>query len=305
MSSDRSSNTTRAPRARVLKSHQVSQSSFTFPSLEQVAPGDLPPSVMATPPVREEMQRTLEETRDALQLLEQARAVEARAKAVERRALAILQEAEETAAARLREAEVQAHELITRAGEAASAFQAEARADGQATGHEDGYRAGLQNGQTQAEALVAEAGSEAEAIVAEARREADTIRQEALEERSLLLDASSQQLLDLAFAMARQVLKAELALRPTALVPMLEAALAKLKGEEEPQIRVSPEALVVLEEHRGRLMAAIAGARKAEAEGDPALGPGDFLVQGNQGFVDGRLERQVDVLAEKVRTEEQ
>jgi flagellar assembly protein FliH len=250
---------------------------------------------MAVPaPCDEGMQRTLEETKEALQLLEQARALESRARAVEWRALAILEEAEETAAVRLKEAQQQAHHLLSRAGEGAVALETEARQAGQAAGHEEGLRAGLQEGEARAEALLAEA-----------RQQAEQARQEALEERSLLLDASGEQLLDLAFAMARQVLKAELALRPAALVPMLEAALAKLKGEEEPLLRVSPEVLSLLEEHRGRLLAAIPGARKLEVEGDPSLGEGDFILQGAQGFVDGRVERQVQVLEEKVRTEEQ
>jgi flagellar assembly protein FliH len=305
LSSERSPGN-RAPRARVIKSAHVSQAPFTFPPLEQAAFGDLRPG--ASPDDahdREGLQRTLEETREALQLLEQARAVEARARAMERRAMAVLEEAEETGGTRLTEAEAQALDLITRAGEGAEAIQAEAQASGFALGQAEGYEAGLAGGRAEAEALLAEARAEVALIIAAAQHSAETVRQEALEQRSLLLDASSEQLHDLAMAMARQVLKAELTIRPEAFVPMLEAALAKLKGEEEPQIRVSVEALAVLEEHRGRLLAAVPGTRKLDVDGDPALGPGDFVVQGSQGFVNGRLESQLDVLATKIRTEEQ
>ncbi|HWI62363.1 MAG TPA: FliH/SctL family protein [Symbiobacteriaceae bacterium] len=235
---------------------------------------------------------------------EEAAEAEARARAMERRAVHVLEEAEEAAARRLAEAEERAAALLHDAEAGAEAIRTGARQAGLEEGRAEGYAAGMATARTEAEQMLAGVQQEADAILAEAQSAALSIKEGALAERATLLDASEQQVLDLAFAVARQILRAELALNPTAVVPMLEAALAKLKGDEEPQIRVSPEVAQLLEEHRGRLLAAIPGARRLTVEGDPALQVGDFLVQGAQGYIDGRLEQQVAVVESEAKEEE-
>ena len=233
-----------------------------------------------------------------------AEEAEARALALERRAMAILEEAEETASARLRLAGAQVQEMLERAAEAVAQVEAEARAQGHEAGHAEGLALGVEAGRSEAETLLARARSEANAIARDALLQAESIRAQALEERGLLLESAREQLLDLAFAMAQQILKVETAVRPDMVVPMLEAALAKMKGEEEPQIRVHPAVLATLDEHRGRLLAALPGVRRLDLSGDPGLQIGDFVAQGSQGFVDGRMDRQVQQLSDQVRAEE-
>jgi flagellar assembly protein FliH len=235
---------------------------------------------------------------------EAAAEAEAQARAMERRAAHVLAESEEAAARRVADAEERAHALLFEAEAGAGQLREAARQAGYEEGWAVGHAEGLQAGQDEASRLVAGANQEADALLAEAQAAAVSIREGALAERDRMLDASREQLLDLAFAMARQILRAELALTPTAVLPMLEAALAKCKGEEEPQVRVSPEVQQILEEQRGRLLAAIPGARRVVVEADPALEKGDFLVQGAQGFIDGRLDQQLAVVESEVREEE-
>lgn len=309
MSSDRSDQKQqRSPHSRVIKSHQVTGTRFAFPTLEQVAPGDLPPSVSTDfqpgvttkkgPVVPNadlvELERLQSEARDA----------EARARAMERRAAAVLQEAEEAATARLRTAHDEAHAIIAKAEEAYHAIEEEAHEAGLGSGQAQGYAEGKAQARQEADALRAQAGADADAMRAALQDEIAQTRQQMMAERDQLLDAARAQVLELAFVMARQVLKTELALRPEAMVPMLEAALAKMKGDEEPQLRVSPQVLALIEEQRGRLLAALPGARRLGMEPDGSLEPGDFVVQGTQGFVDGRIDRQVEVLEEETRSEE-
>lgn len=295
---------THRERPRVIKSHQAAGVRVAFPALEQVASSDLPPSLSAAfrsasvPPPQPAPATLLPE--EAERLIREAREAESRARALERRAEAILAEAEETAGARLAETEQRVQRVLTEVESAAEAVKAEAREQGWTAGHNEGYAAG----RAEAEELITRAHSQVDAILAEARREAEGVRDEALEQRALLLDASREQLLDLAFVMARHVLKTELALHPEAMLPMLEAALAKMKGEEEPQIRVSKAVASLLEEQRGRLLAALPGARGVRIESDASMEPGDFVAQGGQGVLDGRLERQMALLEEQVRQEE-
>lgn len=275
----------RVTRPRVIKSGQVAGAHFHFPALELAPPLQDGPCDQDRPP----------EWDGAV-----AAGVDA-AEAVFRRASALLEEAELTAASRLQEAEAAAGELLAKANVAADALQAEARQCGHAEGRSQGYEAGLLVGQAAAAALLDEAKAQAASLLGEAQQ----MKEEAQVERARRLEATEQQMLDLAFLMARQVLRTELALRPEAVLPMVEAALAKLKGEEEPQVRVGPETCLLLEQHRGRLLAAIPGARRLLVEADPAMAEGDFALQGAQGFVDGRIDRQVERLAEQVGQGEQ
>jgi len=280
---------------------------FAFPTLEQVTARDLPPSLSAPIPDEEPLVREFDRPRltQAAQSppanSEVAAEAEARARAMERRAAHVLEEAEEAAARRVAEAEERAQAMLDAAQAEAEQIRAGAREAGLAEGRAAGLEAGLTAARAEAETLLAGAGQEADGLLAEAQAAAVSIQEGALAERDRLLEASQAQLLDLAFAMARQILRAELTLSPAAVVPMLEAALAKLKGEEEPQIRVSPEVAQLLEAHRGRLVAALPGARKVTVEGDAALQQGDFMIQGAQGFIDGRLESQIAVLESEVR----
>lgn len=303
MLSDRKQDEQKQGRPRVLKSHQVVGTGYAFPMLEQVAERDLPPSLSAgcEPGTRQTSSVTQS---DAERRLAEAREAEERARAVERRAAAFLAEAEETVAARLRETETQMDQMLSRTAAAIDEIEAETREKAYKSGHADGYQVGLDAAQPGAEALMQQARQEANAITAAARTQAEQTRVAAVRDRQELLDCARLEVLDLAFAMARQVLKAEAVLRPEAMLPMLEAALSKLKGEEEPLVRVSPAVLALLDAERGRLLAALPGARRLALEPDPALKPGDFVVQGAQGVVDGRLDSQVKVIAESIRDEE-
>lgn len=286
----------RKTKARILKSHQVAGFEVSTNALEQVALGDLPPS-------RIEEDRMVAKEAAVERSRKAALDTEARALAMERRAAALLKEAQETALDRLVQMEEQVDEALIRAVQSAQTMEIEGRNRGLEVGREEGLLHGREAGLLEGEALVRQARSEAESLTAEALASAEAVKLQAIRERSELLDASKAQVLDLAFAMARQILRAETTLRPVSMLPMLEAALAKLKGDLDVNIRVSTQVLGTLEEHRGRLLAAAPGTRHLALEGDQSMLAGDFVVQGSQGVVDGRIDEQVHVLDEAVRKE--
>jgi len=283
-------------KARILKSSQLAGLEVALNALEQVALGDLPPSRFEEDPMeikRAEMERSRRAAADS----------EARAIAMERRASALLKEAQETALDRLVQMEEQVDDLLMRATQTAHTVEVESRDRGFAAGREEGHLQGVAAGRLEGESLVLRARSEAESIAASALASAETLKQQAIRERSELLDSSKAQILDLAFAVARQILRAETALRPESMLPMLEAAVAKLKGDLDLNIRISPDVVAILDEHRGQLMAAAPGTRNVKLEVDRSMLPGDFVVQGSQGVVDGRLDEQLQVVQEAVRKE--
>jgi flagellar assembly protein FliH len=312
--SDRSQS--QAPKSRlsrVIKSHEVESLRFAFPVVdtETFVPAGAddawPPDPVPSPePAAAPRPATAYQApaQEAAPVRVANAHAEAHIEAMERRAALLLAEAEETAHDRVARAEAEVAAMLSMAEAEAEKVRTAAQQAGFEAGYADGHREGLARAEADAAALLAQAQTEAETELAEARAMAESIHQAAVQERADLLDTTWNQVLDLAFAMARQILKAEVALRPEAMLPMLGVALSRLKGEEEPQVRVAPELVALLDEHRGRLLAAVPGARRLDLEADHSLAPGDFIVQGSQGFIDGRLEQQVRAIESELKAGE-
>lgn len=212
----------------------------------------------------------------------------ARAAALETRAARLLAEAEMV----LHEAQAEAAVVLAAARQEAADIAAAARAKGLAAGHAAGYQEGRQQAGTEAREHIAAAQAEAAAMLAAAGVRVEALEQAALAERAGFLAAAEPQLVRLAVAVAARILQTELVLRPDAVVPMVTAALARLRGTLRPRVRLSPEDLPWSQERRGDLIAALGGG-DLDLVADTGLGNGDFLVESDQGTVDGRLGRQI------------
>ncbi len=162
-------------------------------------------------------------------------------------------------------------------------------------------------GAERAEALVASAEAEAEAVrdaagqVRAAAREeghAEGLRAAAaqVEERvASLAEAQARWLaraeveaLDLAVEMARRILGRELRLDPAAASDGAVATLRAAGRRRTLRVRLHPDGVAGLRERRPALAEAGAGAT-LELVADPALAPGDVVVETEAGQVDGRI----------------
>jgi flagellar biosynthesis/type III secretory pathway protein FliH len=151
--------------------------------------------------------------------------------------------------------------------------------------------------------VIEQAWQDADAITAEARAAAESAATQAKADRHQLLAATETQVIELALAVARVVLRREVTQDPRAILPAVRAALQKLKGEPEPVLRVAPAWVPFLTAQMGAVVGGLQGAPRLTVEGDPALAPGDWTVTGSGGWVDGRLEAQVRVAEERIRRE--
>jgi len=104
-----------------------------------------------------------------------------------------------------------------------------------------------------------------------------------------------RQWLRLLFALARKVLGQELGVSQTAAQTVIRGICERLAGCERPvTVRLAPDAVADVEDwlrERDGVAAAGSGVR---IEPDPQLGPGDFVLETNDGFLDGRVESQLD-----------
>jgi flagellar assembly protein FliH len=167
-------------------------------------------------------------------------------------------------------------------------------------------------GAERAEALVASAEAEADAV----RRAAGQVRAAALEEgRAEGLRAGQAEMaarlaglaeaegrwrsraeaeaLDLAVEMARRIIGRELRCDPTAASAGAVAALRAAGRWRVLRIRLHPEGVATAGDGAPDLAAAIAGGA-LELVADPALAPGDVVVETEGGRIDGRIDSRLE-----------
>ena len=176
----------------------------------------------------------------------------------------------------IRQAEERAGLMIDQAVEGAQSIAEEARR----AAAEEGYREGLEQGRQEAEKL---------------RQEAAALQAEALAASDRLFDQSREEVVRLALTVAQQFVRQELDQDPGLLLPLVDEALARVRGAEEASLRVNPEAVRALEPSRGEL-AARHGLAELKLVGDAGLAPGDLQVHTFAGSVDVRMDRQIESL---------
>lgn len=114
--------------------------------------------------------------------------------------------------------------------------------------------------------------------------------------RDALLAGAAREVAGIAVEVARRILRQELALAPEAIAAIAARALAEARTRRQVTLRVAPADLphVALEE--GRLAASLARG-VLTLRGDPALAPGDVVVETEAGRVDARVEAQLAAFA--------
>lgn len=195
-------------------------------------------------------------------------------------------EAEELVAAARQEAAA----LVAAAEEQAVAIRREAYEEGYQQGFAEGQARGEEAGLEQAAGAIAEAASRAENMLALAR-------QQAVE----ALQAAERQLVDLALAVAGKVLAREVTENPMVVLPIVQAALAKVQDQEQITVRVNPANYDFVLAARPELQAALAGDVALTVAADSSLKEGDCVVETPFGTVDARIDTQLELVTAALR----
>lgn len=176
----------------------------------------------------------------------------------------------------LEQAQAGAEAIQAEAEHRAAVMLEEARAEGYQAGLQEGYEQGLAQAEEQNRATVARLIATAAAAEAEQER---------------LLTETEPQLVDLALAIARKVVGAELASRPELVAEVVARAIDEARGSGHHVIRLHPSDAALVS--RFLPQAAIdAGGREWEVRSDDSLEPGDCIIETAFGVVDARVETQ-------------
>jgi flagellar assembly protein FliH len=202
---------------------------------------------------------------------------------------------------RLTAAESEAREMMAAAREQAAALVAAAEEQAAAIrreAYDESYRQGFAEGQAHGEAAAREqAAGDLAAAAGRAEDMLAVARKQATEE----LQAAERQLVELALAVAAKILAREGAENPTAVLPMVKEALAKVRDQEQVTVRVNPASYDFLLAARPELQAALAGDVALTVAADSSLKEGDCVVETPFGTVDARIDTQLELVRAALR----
>lgn len=157
--------------------------------------------------------------------------------------------------------------------------------DAFAKGYEQGERAGLAAGAARTEAML--------------RRLTDTIEQLA-HLRQAMIRQTEEQMVRLALAMAKRVVRREISLGQDFALAMARVALDRLGERTSATIKLHPDDFAIA---AGRLVEEWAGSH-VSVVADAAVSRGGCVVESDLGTVDGTIEAQFDEIARAVLVHE-
>jgi flagellar biosynthesis/type III secretory pathway protein FliH len=155
------------------------------------------------------------------------------------------------------------------------------RADGKKEGDAEGYRRGLAEREAQVKAAV----QQVEKVMSGLRTEAERLR------RGYAL-ASAR----LATRVAAHIVGLERAHTPELLLAAVDAAAARLPPMAALTLRLHPADAARYAEFVSPTEAAESPALAAKLVSDATLAPGDFIVEGDDGGIDGRVALQLETI---------
>lgn len=197
----------------------------------------------------------------------------------------ILEEARRRAAQITSEAQQQARQMLEQTAAQTEAVARQTEEQARKQGYEAGYQEGRQEG---LESAVREFADR----IAQAK---DMYVQIVRERRKVLADVEPQ-LVRLSVKVAERILGEELKLDPEAILGIVREALSGIKDREEITIRVHPDDVAVVTEHRTVFEKMVEGLKKFEVASDPTLDKGGCVIETNLGNVDARLATQLDAI---------
>ncbi len=149
-------------------------------------------------------------------------------------------------------------------------------------GRQEGFAQGRQEGEAAAKKEYEELLDEAAAIL----RESHVIRRKIIAEAEPFL-------IDMATAIAKKIVIADLSLEPQKIIEMVREALTRVRSIGEIVISVDPQYLSYLSNHRQRLIEMIDGQSELVIVPDRQLSDGSCVIQTAMGSIDVKIDTQL------------
>lgn len=158
--------------------------------------------------------------------------------------------------------------------------------------YEEGFQKGYSEGLSQAKGRMEEALGRLEAIL----RELEDFRRRAF-------GRAEEEILELAIAVAKKVLRRELMSDRQWVLRTLKEAIEKVTEGDTVKIYLSPDDIDLVKEHQGELLEGVKGPRGVVLHADPGITPGGCFIETEFGHIDARLESQLEAIAQGLKGE--
>jgi flagellar assembly protein FliH len=183
--------------------------------------------------------------------------------------------------------------LLQQAREEAERCLAEARQRAEAI-ETEAYQAGFRQGEAAAREEIRQQFASALASFQHVTEEVATLRQK-------ILRQAEEDVVTLAFHLARKIIQQEILRGREVLAATLRRALELLVDRDTVVVRVNPADLELAQELQGESMHAIRTIRHLTIEGDETVGRGGCVVESAFGEIDARIESQLAELEQRFR----
>ncbi len=213
-------------------------------------------------------------------------------KNAENAAFAEVKQKTDEAAVIKQNAQLEAEKIINDAKAEADRIIAEAQEKSQQDykkscdeGFEDGRKAGYEEGNKEAERLVAMLHD---------------IIDKTLARRQEIFDEAEQQIVDMVILVSRKVVKIISEKQREVVMNNIVQALRKVKGKAAVTIRVNMSEVKLTTEHSKDFIAAVQNIEKISVVEDSSIEPGGCIVETDFGSIDARISSQLSELEQKI-----
>lgn len=185
----------------------------------------------------------------------------------------------------LEDAKLQAGRCLAEAKAQAEEIKKQAYEEGYRQGQQDGFQQGMSDAASEMRTTLREAVDKAQHIIAAARQEA----------QDMIMDAE-RQIVELALAVSRKILAREIEENPMVVLPIVKAALEKVRDQEQIVVRVNPDDYDMVLQARRDLQMMVGREQALTIVADHTVGVGGCLIDTPCGTVDAKLDTQFDAI---------
>lgn len=188
------------------------------------------------------------------------------------------------------QAQNQAQQLLENAAQEAGQMKTDAEAEGKNSGYQEGYASGCETAKLEMEALVKEASEKAQRIISLAENETKNA-----------IVAAQTKIVEIAMAVANRVIPQHFIDVPQVVLPLIKAALEKVKDQKSIIIKVAPSdyELVLLAKNEFQMM--LGSDEILTIISDQSIQNGGCIVESASGNVDARLNTQLETIKKAVQ----
>jgi flagellar assembly protein FliH len=205
----------------------------------------------------------------------------------------VIIDAEQQAETIINTAKEQAAIILADAQKSAEEIKSKAYDEAYKLGHEEGFNQGQEDGICQGKAIALE---QVKTNIEESVRRAQQLIQAADDEATRMIAAAERQIIDLALVVTRKILRREIEDNPVITLPIVKAALDKVKDQDEITIRVSPLSYDFVLLGKQELQTTLLRECSLTIIADENLNEGDCIIETPYGTIDATIDSQLENL---------